>query len=218
MLVLRDQLSRRALLYPCTTADSANAFDGIMAWIKEHGLPTALYSDTASHFVSSLNQQLEDAFAMEHLFAVPYSPWTNGAVEQAGGVALELLRSVCSERRLESHLWYLALGVVQHAMNSAPLQALGGKSPFEVWNGGCPARRPLDVVMGRDGLEANPKLKVDAAALARQAAELGDAAYTDMLDQVRETARQVEAWQREQAERGTRKRALRLLMNIAKGE
>jgi hypothetical protein len=62
---------------------------------------------------------------MEHLIAVPYSPWTNGAVERAGGT-LELLRSVCSERRLEGHLWYLALGVVQHAINSAPLQALGG--------------------------------------------------------------------------------------------
>jgi hypothetical protein len=38
-----------------------------MAWIKEHGLPTALYSDTASHLVVGLIQQLEDAFAMEHL-------------------------------------------------------------------------------------------------------------------------------------------------------
>jgi hypothetical protein len=101
MLAGLDQL---VLLYPCTTADSANALDGIMAWIKEHGL---LYSDTASHLVSSLVQQMED---VEHLFAVPLvSRW------------------------LESHLWY---GVVQHA---APLQALGGRSPFEVWNG---ARHP----------------------------------------------------------------------------
>jgi hypothetical protein len=89
MLVLRDQLSRRVLLYPCTSADSANAFDGVMAWIKEHGLPAALYSDKASHLTSSLIQQLEDAFAMEHLFAVPYRPWTNGAVERAGSIALE---------------------------------------------------------------------------------------------------------------------------------
>jgi hypothetical protein len=150
MLVLRDQLSRRVLLYPCTAADSANAFDGIMAWIKEHGLPAALYSDTASHLVSSLIQQLGDAFALEHMFAVPYSPWTNGAVESAGGIAQELLRSVGSERRLEGHLWYLALGVVHHAMNSAPLQALGGRSPFEVWNGGRPARRPLRSCRARD--------------------------------------------------------------------
>ena len=71
---------------------------------------------------------MEDAFAMEHLFVVPYSLWTNGAVERAGGIVLELLRSVSSERRLESHLWYLALGVVQHAMNSAPLQVLRGRS------------------------------------------------------------------------------------------
>jgi hypothetical protein len=162
MLVLRDQLSRRVLLYPCTTADSADAFDGVMAWIEEHGLPAALYSDTASHLTSSLIQQLEDAFAMEHLFAVPYSPWTNSAVERAGGIALELLRAVCSERRLEGHLWYLALGVVQHAMNSAPLKALGGRSPFQVWNGGRPARRPLDVVVGRDELNINPTVRVDA--------------------------------------------------------
>ena len=112
MLVLLDQLSRRVLLYPCTASDSASAFDGIMAWI---GLPTALYSDTTSHFVSGLIQRLEDAVAMEHLFAVPYSPWTNGAVERAGGIALELLRSVCSERRLGGHHWHLALGVVQYA-------------------------------------------------------------------------------------------------------
>ncbi len=56
----------------------------------------------------------------------------------------------------------------------------------------------------------NPTLKVDAAALARQAAELGDAAYIDLLDRVRKTARQVEARGRERAEHGTRKRALRL--------
>jgi hypothetical protein len=210
MLVIRDQLSRRVLLYPCTAADSANAFDGIMAWIKEHGLPAALYSDTASHFTSSLVQQLEDAFAMEHLFAVPYSPWTNGAVERAGGVALELLRAVCSERRLEGHLWYLALGVVQHAMNAAPLKALGGRSPLQVWNGGRPARRPLDVVVGRDELDINPRVQVDAAELARLAAELGDAQYDSMLDSVRETARRVEAQERERADRGKRKRALRL--------
>jgi hypothetical protein len=119
MLVLRDQLSRRLLLYPCTASDSAAACNGIEAWIKEHGLPTALYSDTASHFVSSLIQQLQDVFTTEHLFAVPYSPWTNGAVKRAGGIALKLLRSACSERRLESHLWYLALGVVQLAKRTA---------------------------------------------------------------------------------------------------
>ena len=36
---------------------------------------------------------------------------------------------------------------------------------------------------------ARPTLKVDAEALARQAAELGDAAYNDMIDQVRERFR-----------------------------
>ena len=132
MFVQRDQLSRRVLLYPCTASDSANACDGIKAWIMEHGLPTALYSDTASHFVSSHIQQLEDVFAMEHLFAVPYSPWTNGAVKRAGGIALELLRSACSERRLESHLWYLAIGVVQHAIGTARLSRCSG--------GGRPSR------------------------------------------------------------------------------
>jgi hypothetical protein len=74
--VLRDQLSRRVILHSCTASDSVNAFDGITACIKEHGLPIALYSDTASHFVSGLIQELEDAFTMELLFAVPYSPWT----------------------------------------------------------------------------------------------------------------------------------------------
>jgi hypothetical protein len=54
MLVLPDQLSRRVILHSCTALDSANAFDGITACIKEHGLPMALYSDTASHFVSGL--------------------------------------------------------------------------------------------------------------------------------------------------------------------
>jgi hypothetical protein len=95
-------------------------------------------------------------------------------------------------------------------MNSALLKALGGRSPFQVWNGGRPARRPLDVVVGRDELDVNPTVRVDAAELARLAAELGDAKYDDMLDNVRETARRVEAQERERADRGKRKRPLRL--------
>jgi hypothetical protein len=46
--------------------------------------------------------------------------------------------------------------------------------------------------------------------LARLAAELGDAQYDNMLDKVRETTRRVEAQERERANRGKRKRALRL--------
>jgi hypothetical protein len=41
------------------------------------------------------------------------------------------------------------------------------------------------------------EVKLDAAVLARQAAKLGDAAYADTLDQLRETARQVGARARE---------------------
>ena len=124
LLVMLDKLSKRVMLFPCSAADTANAVPGLLMWIKEHGLMQYVYSDTATHFTSKMMAELEVAFGLEHVAAVPYSPWTNCAVERAGGIALELLRAVMSERRMAADLWTTVIAVVQYAMNSAPRKAL----------------------------------------------------------------------------------------------
>jgi hypothetical protein len=72
------------------------------------------------------------------------------------------------------------LGLLASAPRCANTPVRGG-APL-VWNGGRPARRPLDIVVGRDELNINPMVQVDAAELARLAAELGDAQYDNMRD------------------------------------
>jgi hypothetical protein len=131
-------------------SDSSNALDSIMTWIDERRLPSALSSDTTSHFTSSLILQLDDALAMEHLFAVPYSPWTDGAVERAGGIAAPAARRMLGAPTAVSPL------VPRARRRAARHQQLGGLSPFQVCSGGCRARRPLDVDVTSSWATAQP--------------------------------------------------------------
>jgi hypothetical protein len=147
LVVLLDRFSRKVRLHPSARADPENAVEGILAWIRDSGVPRALFSDTVRHFQNHVVEQLETALGLEHGTSIAYAAWTNVACERAGRAALSP-----PPRRGER-----ATSPDRALAHPSPRPLLNGCSPLEVWSG-RPVRRALDIVVsqGDESLELVP--------------------------------------------------------------
>ena len=55
-------------------------------------------SDTATYFKNRVIAQLSDALKVDHLFAVAYTPWSNGTCERMVREVVGALKSILSEQ------------------------------------------------------------------------------------------------------------------------
>ncbi len=210
MLTIVDRFSRKTMLQACEAADAENAVGGLLEWFQHNTIPDGIYSDRGTHFKNTVVEALEENYGIEHIYSVPYSPWTNGQVERIGGIAQELIRKVTSERKMAPEFWYQTIGVVQHAMNTTKQRALGDLTPLEVWGGPQP-KKPIDIIAEPGVAEKGQELqlrKLEEGQLQTLYKAASDALQKLRLDEATAaTARSIELTTRN----NEKKRALRLV-------
>ncbi|MCG8318173.1 MAG: transposase family protein [Cytophagales bacterium] len=99
LLVIVDTFSRKTYLKHTLSEDAKTAVMGLMEWNAAFGLVEnfILVTDKGSHFANELMAYAVPAFKGKHEMCVPYSPWTNGSVENRNKNLLRILRQLCSE-------------------------------------------------------------------------------------------------------------------------
>ena len=148
-LVIRDDLSSFLWIVPASNADAETAASELAKWIRVFTVMPALVTDQGSHFKNRVMEELAEDHRIKHNFTVAYSPWVNGTVENCMKQIQAAYRCLQSEMKLGPQDWSLVMGMVQTAMNEAPLRRLGSRedgtfrTPLEVITGIKPTRAML---------------------------------------------------------------------------
>lgn len=148
VLVVKDDLSSYVWLRKAKTADAEAATNVLATWIRTFSAMNVWVSDQGSHFKNQVMESLSNDFKIRHHFTVAYSPWTNGTVESVNRNVLAACRALTTELKLGPPDWPSVLGLVENALNEAPLPRLGSangvyRSPLKVMTGIDPRRSLL---------------------------------------------------------------------------
>jgi hypothetical protein len=69
----------------------------------------------------------------------PYSPQQNGVVERRNQSVVGTTRSMLKAKGLPGMFWGEAVNTAVYLLNRSSSKSIGGKTPYELWNGGAPA-------------------------------------------------------------------------------
>jgi len=140
ILILRDDFSSFVWLFPYAEADSQNAASAVLEWCTSFATPKALMSDGGSHFKNETVRELCKSLRVPHHFTLPYTPWSNGAVERTGKELLRIFRATCSELQLPFEDWPVLVPLIQSALNNAPSPQRRNLAPVTIFAGLQPSR------------------------------------------------------------------------------
>lgn len=96
VLMLRDDHSDYKWSFAFIDTAAENAATAILDWCAPFGVPKGLMSDGPTHFNNETVRSVTKGLKVPHHFTLPYSPWSNGAVEGLGKELLRVFRSVIS--------------------------------------------------------------------------------------------------------------------------
>src|SRR5690606_17211510 len=107
------------------SAAAATAADAITYWAARYTIHDSctLVTDGGSHFAAQLLQTLLVNLRIRHHVVVAYSPWANGSAEVENRTIIRLVRSLCSEFRLDYNHWHLILPTLMYLINNTPVTA-----------------------------------------------------------------------------------------------
>lgn len=133
--MLRDDHSDYKWFFNFPNTDAENAAHAIIDWCAAFGVPNGMMSDGPTHFKNETLRSVSKGLKVPHHFTLPYTPWSNGAVERLGKELLRIFRSVISELGMNFEEWTDLVPLVQSALNQAPAPQRGNVSPITAFTG-----------------------------------------------------------------------------------
>jgi hypothetical protein len=95
-----------------------------------------------SHFKSKVISELRQLTRGHRHLSLPYTPWSNGTVEEVNRELLRCLKSLRLEFKLPFKSWPSLLPMVQSSLNNTIMSRLGNHSSTEVFLG-LPTSTPI---------------------------------------------------------------------------
>lgn len=141
ILVPHDDVSAYNLLVQSKSAYSETTPNTLGNWMHVFTISLTGASDQGSHFKNEVMKRLTNEHRIKHQFAMAYSPWINGTVENCMKHVQASYRCLQSEIKLKPQDWQSVVGMIQSALNKSPLRHLGSleygtyRTPLEVMTG-----------------------------------------------------------------------------------
>jgi transposase InsO family protein len=139
VLMLRDDHSDYKWFFAFAGESAENAALAIIDWCAAFGVPNCLMSDGPTHFKNETVRLVSKGLKVPHHFTLPYTPWSNGAVERLGRELLRVFRAVASELQMRLEEWPDILPLVQSVLNNAPSPSRGNVAPLTAFTGQDPS-------------------------------------------------------------------------------
>lgn len=135
ILMVRDNHSEYAWLYPSCDMTEETAAHSLLDWCTWFGAPTSFMSDDPTHFKNETLHFLSNGLRTKHHFTVPYCPWSNGVVERLGKELLRVARSLLSELQARPNEWPQIVPVITSALNNGPFQKRNNVASITAFTG-----------------------------------------------------------------------------------
>lgn len=141
-LLLVDDYSRYMWLVLLATKDGAPAaIKRVQAAAERksgHEL-LALCTDCGGEFTAKHFAEYCEELGVRHELTAPYSPQQNGVVERWNQSVVGMARSMLKAKGLPGMFWGEAVNSAVYLLNRSSSKSIGGKTPYELWNGVPPA-------------------------------------------------------------------------------
>lgn len=139
ILMLREYLSLYCWLFPFSSPTAENTTEALLEWCSSFRIPEMLMSDQGSHLKNETVRELARRLRVPHHFTLPYSSWSNGAVERIGKELQRFFRSTLSELGMQSEEWPDLVPLVQSGLNNSPSSQRGNIAPITIFSGSEPS-------------------------------------------------------------------------------
>ena len=95
-------------------------------------------SDNGGEFIGGEFKSFCTEAGIKRELTTPYNPQQNGVAERKNQTIMEALKAMIHDQDLPMHLWAEAARTVVYVQNRSPHQAIGNKTPEEVFSGEKP--------------------------------------------------------------------------------
>lgn len=129
ILILRDDHSDYCWLFPFSDTSAENSANAIIDWCALFAVPNSLMSDGL----------VKKGLKFPHHFTLPYTPWSNGALERLGEEILRVLRAFTSEVQMRLDEWPDLVPLVQSVLNNTLYPHRANISPVTAFMGMVPS-------------------------------------------------------------------------------
>ena len=92
-------------------------------------------TDGDTHFRNDTVRLLTRGLRIPHHFTLPYTPWSNGAVERLGKKISRIFRATLSDYRMAESEWPSLVPLPQHALSSSPSARRKDFAPITISTG-----------------------------------------------------------------------------------
>lgn len=116
-------------LFACPETFVEHAARAIIDCCAAFGVPSQFVSDGPTHFKNERIRSAGKGLCVPHHFTLPFTPWSNGALERLGKELLWVFGAIMLEHRFIYKEWPDLLPLVQIAINNGPPTKRAGVSP-----------------------------------------------------------------------------------------
>ncbi len=130
MVVFVDKLTKRVIIRPCKTTDTAKDIARIYfdAIVREHGLSKSIVCDRDAKFTSKFWKAFTEILGIKMKMSTAFHPETDGQTERANRVIQDCLRHYVN---FDQTNWDELLGPIEYVLNSTK-QSSTSYTPFEL--------------------------------------------------------------------------------------
>lgn len=99
--MLRDDHSDYNWFFPTPETSAQNAALAIVDWRAAFNVPQCLISDAPIHFKDEILRLVSKALPAPHYITLPYTPWSNKAVERLVGEIVRAFLALIAELQID---------------------------------------------------------------------------------------------------------------------
>lgn len=135
ILTLQDDLTKFSIAYPIANATAEDSCECLIHFISLFGIPKFILTDQGTNFTAELFKRTCEFLKIKQIWASPYHPQTQGALERSHSTLKEYLKSFVNENQTNWHKFvYTAMltynSTIHTTTQFTPFELIFGHKPY----------------------------------------------------------------------------------------